>query len=65
MSNRFFFPKMLTGSLNGMVSKFTDTFSDLLNSTDFVDNYWRTISQGLLTDSFINNSRPKLLTRVV
>ena len=48
-----------------MVSKFTDTFSDLLNSTDFVDNFWRTISQGLLTDSFVNNSRPKLLTRVV
>lgn len=53
------------GNLINIVDKFTDSFSHLIESTDFVDKYWKTISQGLLNDSFINNSRPKLLARVL
>ena len=53
------------GHLLTIVDKFTDSFADLIESTDFVDKYWKTISQGLLNDSFINNSRPKVLARVL
>ena len=53
------------GHLLTIVDKFTDSFVDLIESTDFVDKYWKTISQGLLNDSFINNSRPKVLARVL
>ena len=62
------FPKnieYLMSNLMTIVNKFTNTFAQIIESTDFVDKYWKTLSQGILSDSFINNSRPKLLNRVL
>jgi len=43
----------------------TDNFSDLLASSDIFAVNWKTYSQGLLDNSFINNSNPKLLNKLI
>ena len=57
--------EFLMGELVTITTKMCDSFMEIIQTTNFVEKYWKTIAQGLLNGSFINNSRPKLLSRVV
>ena len=55
----------LLGELNEITTKMFSNFQKVIEETDFVEKYWRTLSQSLLSNCFVNNSRPKLISRVV
>jgi hypothetical protein len=48
-----------------MTNTLTENFIDMITEPDFIEKYWRTISQSILNNAFINTSRPKMLERVV
>lgn len=62
------FPKnvaFLLGKLVDISTQMFDSFTELLRSNSFFKTQWKTLAQNILNSSFVNNSRPKLLNRVI
>lgn len=62
------FPKNVTfllGKLVEISSQMFESFTELLRSNPFFKTQWKTLVQSILNRSFVNNSRPKLLNRVI
>jgi hypothetical protein len=54
----------LLGHLVGIAGQMADNFVQIVKENFFLQN-WQTFGQNILQGSFINNSRPKLLSRVI
>lgn len=55
----------LLKNLAQISGKMFDNFSELLQSSTFFRTQWKTFAQNILNNSFVNNSRPKLLNRAL
>ena len=48
-----------------IISKILDNFTEFVKGPNILVSNWKTFAQGILNNSFIHNSHPKLTNRII
>ncbi len=62
------YPRNIEFLLNGfqtIIPKVMDSFSSFITKADFFEHRWKTFTLGVMNNSFVHNSFPKLPAKVI